>query len=137
MAQSPTPEADQQVDQLVGNLLRAGVLLAAAVVLVGGVLYLARHGGDPVPDWREFPVKEEPEVGRDPVGIVRSAVTLHGRGLIQLGLLLLILTPIARVALLCLVFLRQRDRVFVVVTLLVLAVLFFSLFSGLAEGPGR
>jgi uncharacterized membrane protein len=135
MTQPPRGPSDQEVDEWVGNLLRAGVLLAAAVVLLGGVVHLARHGGEPAPDRGVF--KGEPADLRSPVGIVQDALTLRGRGLIQLGLLLLILTPVARVALLTFAFLRQRDRAYVLITLIVLAVLLYSLFSGLAEGPPK
>jgi uncharacterized membrane protein len=63
-------------------------------------------------------------------GIVKDALTFQGRGLIQLGLLLLIATPIARVAFSVAAFALQRDRLYVVVTLIVLAVLIYSLTGG-------
>jgi len=63
-------------------------------------------------------------------GIVRAALDLRGRGLIQLGLLLLIATPVARVAASLVAFLRQRDRIYTAVTAFVLLVLVASL-SGL------
>src|SRR3954447_8696522 len=119
---------DRQVDQFLGNLLRAGVMLAAVTVLGGGVLYLARHGTDPA-DYRVF--RGEPADLRSPAGIVTDALALRGRGLIQLGLLLLIATPVARVAFSAFAFARQRDATYVAATLIVLAVLLYSLFSGL------
>ena len=128
----PTPGwTDEQVEQIVGNLLRAGVLLAAAVVLIGGGVFLANHGMERA-DHRAF--LGEPDSLRNPLGIVRGAVALRGRALIQLGLLLLIGTPIARVLFSVVAFARQRDRTYVIVTLIVLTVLLYSLFSGLAEG---
>jgi uncharacterized membrane protein len=54
---------------------------------------------------------------------------LHSRGLIQLGLLLLIATPVARVAFSVLAFAEQRDWLYVSITLVVLAVLVYSLAS--------
>jgi uncharacterized membrane protein len=118
---------DQRVDAIIGNLLRAGVLLAATVVLLGGGLYLVQHGST-VPDYRVF--RGEPAYLRGVSGILREARALDGRGLIQLGLLLLLATPIARVAFSVLAFTLQRDRTYVVVTLIVLAVLLYSLGSG-------
>ena len=44
---------DQQIDQIIGNLLRAGVALSAILVSVGGVLYLVRHGAE-IPDHHVF-----------------------------------------------------------------------------------
>lgn len=117
---------DQRVDEIIANLLRAGVILAATVVLLGGVLSLVRHGST-IPDYRVF--RGEPAYLRGVPGIVRDARALDGRGLIQLGLLLLLATPVARVAFSVVAFALQRDRTYVAVTLLVLAVLLYGLGS--------
>jgi uncharacterized membrane protein len=58
-------------------------------------------------------------------------MALRPASVIQLGLLLLIATPVARVAMSLVAFILQRDRVYVVVTLIVLAVLIFSLTGGI------
>jgi uncharacterized membrane protein len=121
-----TPHSDKQMDLWMAALLRTGVILSAALVLAGGVLYLARHPG-PVPNYHVFQ-GEPPELRAIP-GILHEAVALRGRGLIQLGLLVLIATPVARVAFSVLVFLYERDWTYVVVTLIVLALLFYSLFA--------
>src|SRR5690242_17452867 len=112
--------SDERVEQFLGNLLRAGVVLAAVVVLAGGAVYLARHGGERA-DHKVF--RGEPEDLRSPSGIVRDALSLSGRGIIQLGLLLLVATPVVRVALSAVAFARQRDRLYFLLTLFVLAVL--------------
>jgi len=117
---------DRKVEDLVGNLLRAGVLVSALVVLVGAVVYLARHGGDPA-DYRVF--HGEPNQLRTIPGVLREAFSFQGRGIIQLGLLLLIATPVARVALSIVGFAAERDRMYVSFALIVLAVLFYSLFG--------
>jgi uncharacterized membrane protein len=119
---------DEYVEQIVGNLLRAGVILAAVVVLLGGAVYLGRHHAEPSEGLRVF--HGEPADLREPVGIVLDAWELRGRGLIQLGLLLLIATPVARVVFSAFAFARERDFTYVVVTLIVLAVLLYSLFGG-------
>jgi uncharacterized membrane protein len=62
--------------------------------------------------------------------VVAGALALRGQWVIQLGLLVLIATPIARVAFALLAFARQRDGIYVAVSALVLAVLLFSLFGG-------
>ncbi len=118
---------DQRMDQWVGRLLQTGVLVSAALVLAGGIVYVLNH---PVPatDYRNF--KGEPAVYRDISGIWDEARALRGRGLIQLGLLLLIATPIARVVYSVVAFASQRDWKYVIVTLIVLAALCYSLFSG-------
>jgi len=116
--------SDQEFDRLLGNLLITGVVLAALVVLTGGITYLVRHGAQH-PNYKSF--HGEPDSFRTVSGVVRSATEWSGRGLIQLGLLLLIATPVARVAFSLLVFLRQRDFLYCVFTLIVLGVLLFSL----------
>jgi uncharacterized membrane protein len=115
---------DERVERVIGNLLRWGVILAAAVVLAGGVIYLARYGST-IPDYRVF--RGEPSDLRNVSGIVTGAGSWHSRGVILFGLLLLIATPVARVAFSVVAFALQRDRTYVVVTLIVLAVLLYSL----------
>jgi uncharacterized membrane protein len=122
---SESLRTDQHMDELMGLLLRSGVILAACIVLVGGMIYLARH---PRPsDYRVF--RGETENLRTISGIFREAVAFHGRGLIQLGLLVLIATPISRVTFSVLAFLYQRDRKYVIFTLIVLGLLLYSLLG--------
>ena len=73
---------DQKVEDLVGNLLRTGVLLSALIVFCGAVVYLHRHGGEPA-DYRLF--RGEPSDLRAIPGVLRDAFALQGRGIIQLG----------------------------------------------------
>jgi uncharacterized membrane protein len=117
---------DQRIENVLGNLLRAGVLLSALVVSIGGAIYLLRHGHSPV-DFRVF--RGEPADLRNVRGIIGDTVALHGRGIIQLGLLLLIATPIARVAFSIFGFAQERDRMYVVFTLIVFSILLFSILG--------
>jgi uncharacterized membrane protein len=118
---------EYEVEQCIGNLLRGGVLLAAAVVLLGGSLYLACHGAT-VPLYGSF--RGEPEALRHIPGILADAAALRSRGVIQLGLLLLIATPVARVVCAMGAFALQRDWLYVGVTMIVLSVLVYSLLGG-------
>jgi uncharacterized membrane protein len=119
--------SDEHVEQLVGNLLRAGVIVAAIVTALGGVALLARHGGARA-DYRLF--VGEPAALRSVAGAVGSALRLEPRGIVQLGLVLLIATPVARVLLSLVAFVLQRDRLYVAVTAVVLSILLFSLLFG-------
>jgi uncharacterized membrane protein len=123
---APAAHPITRVERAVGNLLRAGVLLAAAVVAAGGILYLVRHGGT-VPDYRVF--RGEPINLRSLSGILHTSLTESGRGIIQLGLLILVATPVARVAFTAIAFAVERDRTYVLVALLVLALLFKGLIG--------
>ena len=120
---------DHAVEQVVGRLLQLGVLLAALVVLVGGVLLLAQHGGTPI-SFSMF--RGEPESLRSIAGIVHGVRAAQSDSIVQLGLLLLIATPVARVALTLVAFVLQRDRAYVGVTALVLALLLYGLLFGKA-----
>lgn len=119
---------DEQFEIMLGNLLRAGVLLSAAVTLIGGVVYLIHHGGETA-NYSNFGNGITPEL-RHPFDIVKGAFEGRGRWLVQLGLLLLIATPVARVAFSVFAFARQRDFLYVALTLFVLGVLLLSLFHG-------
>jgi uncharacterized membrane protein len=122
-----TTPTEKRMDEIIGRLLRAGVILSAVFVVAGGAVYLARHQ-TPVTDYRVF--QGEPEELRTVSGIFHEALALQGRGLIQFGLLILIATPIARVAFSVVAFLYQRDWTYVVVTLIVLGLLVYSLLGG-------
>ncbi len=118
---------DEQVDRIIGNLLRLGLVLSAALVIFGAAVFLIRHGGESI-SYSVF--RGEPPNYRSLPGIIREAMEFHSRGFILAGLILLIGTPVARVAFSVLAFFRQRDFIYVVATLLVLGILLFSLVWG-------
>jgi len=118
---------DFRIEVIIGTLLRTGVMLAACVVLVGTVIYLAHHGRDAV-NFSTFH-GGVPDALRSLEGIVNGAVHLSERAIIQLGLLLLIATPVARVAFSAVAFAIERDFMYVWITLFVLGVLLYSLLG--------
>jgi uncharacterized membrane protein len=117
---------DERVETLIANLLRAGVVIAALVVIAGAIPYLGAHPRARV-SFRTY--HGEPDALKTVHGILAYAFTGHARGFMQLGLLLLIATPIARVAFSAIAFAIEGDRMYVVFTLIVLAVLLYSLFG--------
>ena len=117
---------DQKIENIIGNLLRVGVSLSAFVVMFGAVIYLARHGRAPA-DYRVF--RGEPTELRSLSGILHNAFTFHGQGIIQLGLVLLIATPVARVAFAIWGFAAEHDRLYMIFTGIVLIVLLYSLLG--------
>lgn len=124
---SGTP-TDQDLDRMLGNLLRFGVLLAATVVFTGGAVHLAEYGGEPARPYDDF--GSQPEYLRHVASVLQHLGTGDGRAIIQLGILLLIDTPIARVVFSVFAFFVQRDYLYVGVTLVVLVILLFSLLFG-------
>jgi uncharacterized membrane protein len=123
---------DHQVERIISKLLLVGVSTAAIVVLAGGILFLVRHGHQ-TPQFREF--HGEPTELRTLGGLFRAVRNLEARAVIQLGLGLLIATPVARVVFSLFAFIRQRDRMYVVITSIVLAVLLLGLFSSQTSSP--
>jgi uncharacterized membrane protein len=125
------PEADDEsrrrIADVISQLLRLGVIISAAVVFVGGVLFLLKHAWE-IPSYRDF--QGEPDNLRGVTGIIREVLRWDPHGIIQFGLLLLIATPVARVAFSVIAFARERDRKFVFITLIVLAALMYGLAGG-------
>jgi uncharacterized membrane protein len=117
---------DDRVEMLMGELLKTGVLLAGFTVLLGGTLYLLNYWHMPA-EYHSF--HGEPAELRSVLPVIRNAYHLNSRSVIQLGLLLLIATPVARVAFSLFAFWRQRDRVYATVTFIVLAILLYGLFG--------
>jgi uncharacterized membrane protein len=114
---------DEGLERIVSRLLIAGVLLSAAVVFLGGVCHLARYGQETA-DYHAFhPVLEE---YRSPQGVIHAIGPANCAAFIQLGLLVLIATPIARVAFSLAGFAFERDWTYVAITSIVLAVLIYS-----------
>ena len=111
---------DRRLELMIGVLLRAGVMLAAAVVAIGGIWYLAISGMKPV-DYHQF------HAARHGFEWMR-----HASGpemAIQIGLLLLVATPVARVIFALVGFALERDHIYVWITIIVLVVLAYSISS--------
>lgn len=122
---------DDRVDLVISLMLRTGVIAASSVVLAGGLWYLARFGALR-PNYRTF--HGEPQDLRSVAGVWNGVLHLDPRSWIQFGLLLLIATPVARVAFSVVAFAVQRDRLYLALTTMVLLVLLWSL-SGMGYAP--
>jgi uncharacterized membrane protein len=119
-------ESKQQLEDLLSNLLKYGVLLASAIVLFGGIIYLVHHGDEPA-KYNFF--RGEPSQFCSPEGVVKAVLAGSDRAIIQLGLLILVAVPILRVITSLFVFLQARDLIYVVITLLVFICLTYSLLG--------
>ncbi|HEY7895445.1 MAG TPA: DUF1634 domain-containing protein [Gemmatimonadaceae bacterium] len=119
--------ADDRTEQVVGNVLRLGVLIAAAVTLVGGVLYLMQAGATR-PDYHVFHGQSSPL--RSLAQVARGVAAGNAEAIVQAGVVLLIATPIARVALTLIAFAMRKDRLYAVISALVLVLLAYGLLGG-------
>jgi uncharacterized membrane protein len=122
---------DRSIELMLSRLLRVGVTVAGAVVLGGGIYFVLRHGAEPA-DFGAFhgAAAADRILGQ----IAASAFALRARSIIQLGVLLLIATPVLRVAFSLAGFALERDRHYVLITLIVLTILLYSLISGALHG---
>jgi uncharacterized membrane protein len=127
MSTPPTRLSDHAIEQFIGRVLQIGVLIAAAVTLTGGILLLAKQGGT-VPAFAPF--RGQPAYLTSVDGVLRAVRERRSDALVQLGILLLIAVPIVRVACTLVAFVLQRDRTYVLITLLVLGLLMYGLFFG-------
>jgi uncharacterized membrane protein len=119
--------AEARVEQMVGNLLRIGVLIAAAVALLGGIAFMIHHGSM-TPDHTVF--RGQPAMLSSLTGVIAGAIALQPAAIVQLGIVLLIATPVARVLLTLIAFAVQRDWMYVLISAIVLALLGYSLIVG-------
>lgn len=120
----PTIWTDRKVEDIIGTLLQVGVILSASVVMLGGAIYLGHHL-HMLASYHVF--RGEPQELTHIGGILREALAFRALGLIQLGLVLLIATPVARVAFSIFGFAAEKDRLYTGITAFVLIVLLYSL----------
>jgi uncharacterized membrane protein len=129
------PAAVERVELAISYLLRAGVFLSIALVVLGICLTFAHH---PEYSTHTLPLKDVPAVAKDfphTMGTtVKSLLSMRGQGFILLGLLVLLITPVLRVAVSIVAFAIQKDRAFTLITTLVLVILLISFFLGKVTG---
>jgi Predicted membrane protein len=123
------------VETLISNLLRGGVILSVTIVLVGIVFTFVHH-----PDY----FSSRPALGRlidakrnytnSIAGVAAGLAAHRGQAIAMLGILLLIATPVARVAVSIVIFVIERDRLYVAITSVVLLLLLLSFALGAAGG---
>jgi uncharacterized membrane protein len=116
------------LEQGMGRLLQIGVTVAALFVLAGGIAYLLQYGGSriggPGPDYQHF--QGAPAALETVSGIVAGAMRLDAQSVIAFGILLLIATPIFRVIFGVVGFAVLRDRLYTLVSTVVLVILLYS-----------
>jgi uncharacterized membrane protein len=131
-----------RMEGLVSTILRVGILLGAALIVVGLVLlaHTGQTGYGPVTPHglaallRFSPPGSPGHFPTTPGQVVRDALGGKPYAIIELGLLVLIATPALRVALSVGFFAAERDRFYTILTLLVLAVLVASYLLGAGVG---
>ena len=122
---TPIEKTDKSIEMILGNLLRTGVMVAAGVVVIGAVLFLIRHGQE-IPSYHIF--KPDRFNIIDFRHLLNGIITFRSVSIMELGILLLIATPILRVLFSVFAFTYEKDYLYVLFTLIVLLVLVYSFF---------
>jgi uncharacterized membrane protein len=118
---------DEQLELPMSRLLQGGVVVSSLIMIIGGAIYLMRHTSEH-PDYKMFHGVEP--AFRSIGGILQRVREGSGRGLIQLGVLCMIATPVMRVAFAIYAFARERDKLYVGISTIVLALLLYGLVKG-------
>jgi Predicted membrane protein len=125
---------EKDVEQYIGKLLRYGVMLACTITTFGGIVYIIQRNGI-MPDYKSIP-SGQPFPGveqylRELNTILPRVMEFDGAAIIQLGVVVLIATPILRVAFSAISFLIEKDYMYVVITLIVLSIILANMILGL------
>ena len=118
--------SDYDIEAVMGRLLITGVIISGTLILIGGIYYLIQHGFA-IPHFKTF--RGEPSNLRSVKQIFTGVAHFDSLSIIQLGLLLLIATPIARVIFAVIGFFIEKDFMYVVISLIVLAIIAYSILS--------
>lgn len=125
---------EKDVELYIGKLLRYGVMLSCAITLFGGIIYLYQQQGI-VPDYSPTPSGESfkgvAEYLRELTTILPRILEFDGAAIIQLGVIVLIATPVLRVAFSAIAFLIEKDYMYVTITLIVLTIIILNMIFGL------
>lgn len=118
---------DKDMQAVIGWVLRAGVLISMLTVFIGGCVYLYRHGHTTA-DYHQF--NGVPDFIQTGQGIIHGVLTGRGRAIIQLGIIMLIATPVVRVLFSAIGFILENDHLYTIITFIVLFVIICSALSG-------
>jgi uncharacterized membrane protein len=118
---------DRDMQVLLGHVLRAGTIISVSIVFIGGIFFIYRHGQS-ITDYHKF--NGIPNFVQTASGIFHGIWALKGQAMIQLGIALLIATPIIRIIFSAIGFVLEKDYMYLGISLLVLGIIFFSMMSG-------
>jgi uncharacterized membrane protein len=119
----------EKTNFVISLILKGGLLLAILFGFIGGSLFLWHHGSE-MPNYSIF--KVESSIPGKASGIFDESNDKSWE-IMQIGIWLLIATPVARVASCAVIFFRQRDLLYFAVACIVLLILFYSLFWNAAS----
>lgn len=119
-------KTESRADLLSKTIIFVIVIIAVLFVSAGGILYIV-DSGSAVKSYSTFNAVDTNL--RNPQGILQSALHIDPHGLIQFGILTLIIVPMTRVFIFLFSFITQRDWLYCAITFFILTVLLFSFFG--------
>ncbi len=129
-----TDERVRRVEIVISNLLRGGVVASLVLVVVGTIMSFVHH-----PEYFSSPadfarlVRPGAAFPHTLSDVIHGVLLFQGQAIVTAGLLLLIATPVMRVAVSIFAFIYQEDRTFTYITTFVLSLLLLSFFLGKVE----
>lgn len=119
----------ETMNSVIGNVLRYGVIVSALTVLFGTFLLATSSGVSDSAGILTYLPNQVPHGNYDVSirGLFAGLVRFSAYSWIELGVLLLIATPVSRVLISVFLFAAERDRLYVVITAVVLTLLLFSM----------
>lgn len=128
---SSTSFNDKDFQKIIANVLRYGVWIALSIALIGGVLLLFQDSNKIV-DFQFFT-----ENDRNILVVFQNSIqgVLQGQGeaIVFLGIFFLFLTPVMRILLSLFSFYKEKDLLYVIITLLVILIILLSLSFGFSH----
>ena len=124
--QQPVHYGLRPMELWISRILLGGVVLSGTVILAGLLTFLVKGSAD---NLSLKDLVDQQHMAPDFGAIIRGIGSADGESLIQVGLLILILTPIVRVAMSLFFFARERDRIYVAITATVLLILLSGLIG--------
>jgi len=119
----------ESMNVIIGKVLRYGVLLSGVIIVLGVAGLFVSSGGSDTSGWLAYNPNSIPHDSIDTSlpALLNGLVSFAPFSWIELGVLVLIATPVSRVLISIFLFAAERDRLYVLITAVVLALLLFSM----------
>ena len=122
--------SDEKLETLISYTLRSGVIAAGSLGILGGILFFLTH--PQLPSFADFhgtalPVHSPANIFWQAFGRPGESLQLRGLSIAQIGIMLLLATPVIRVIFSIFGFAAEKDRAYVLITCIVLFALCVSI----------
>lgn len=122
---------DSDIELAISKVLRYGVYLALFFAIIGGIVYVYRHGSEQVGTQYAHYVEKDEDFFDYVHNMFTGIFNGKGRDVITLGIIILLATPTVRILFSLLGYALEKDKMYMVITLIVLAIISVSVMGGL------